>query len=170
VPWFWRTNGTNVHAWTQVRMAPILGSAMELIASEDFGKLRLHQFLKRGIRKVSNWEYQNDIWVGEVMRATSVLRLARDPEITRAVEISLSDLPVQGQTAMLAALALPLRKGMSAKEISALLGKPVKSYGFFPGRKHHEHKVGKSCRYTVVCTVLEPGGLVHVAVLRPRRD
>jgi hypothetical protein len=34
---------------------------MELIAHEDFGKLHLHQFLKRGIRKVSNWEYQNDI-------------------------------------------------------------------------------------------------------------
>ncbi len=141
---------------------------MELIAHEDFGKLRLHQFLKRGIRKVENWEFMDDIWVGEVVRATAVLQLERDPEVTRAVEVDLGALSEKVRSAMLGAIGLPLEQGMSLKQLAALLGKPVKSYGFFPDRKHHDFKVGMRCRYTVSCIVLAKGGLIDATVLAPR--
>lgn len=141
---------------------------MKLPSYEDFGALRLKAFVSRGVRALQNWEYADERWVGEAIGFTEILRLERDPEVVRSVAVALVDLPERVQAALLGAIGLPLRRGMTLGQITRVLGKPTGTHKFVPDRTTYEFRVG-SPRYRVSCTILAEGGLIYVTMLAPTR-
>ena len=146
---------------------------MELISHEEFGRLRLRQFVPSTIiNELAGWEYMNEEWVGEAAGFTAVLRLAREPDVVRSIELDLNDLPEDTANTMLTALKLPLRKGMTVEQITAFLGAPTKQLNFPSAgdRTTYEFGVGNRWRYEVACTLHEKEGLVFLSIMARRED
>ena len=142
---------------------------MELPTYDEFGKLRLRRFVSRRIRALKDWEYEEELWVGEACGFTEVLRLARDPKVVRSVAVDLTDLPSRAQARLWNALGVPLRHGMTSRQIFALLGRPRRTKSFVPNRLTYEFRIGSRWRYRISCTVLEKGGLVYFTMLAPTK-
>jgi hypothetical protein len=142
---------------------------MELPAYDELGALRLRDFLRRGVRDLTDWEYAGKRWVGEAAGFTEVLRLERDPEVVRSVALDLVKLPSRVQARLLEALGLPLRRGATLAQLRAVLGKPRSEHSFVPDRTTYEFRVGTRWRYRISCTVLRKGGLVYLTMMAARR-
>jgi hypothetical protein len=143
----------------------------ELIPYAAFGRLRLADFLPAGaeVADLADWEYMEDLWVGEAVGFTEFLRLEEEPEVVRSVALHLAELPPATSAAVLGALRLPLAPGMRLEEVTARLGPPaaVHSFATAPDRTTYEFRCGDAEPYDVSCTVHEAAGLIYVTVLAP---
>jgi hypothetical protein len=142
---------------------------MELPTHEEFGKLRLGQFATCGVRALKDWEYLEELWVGEAIGFTEVLRLARDPKVVRSVAVDLVELPARVQTRLLEAVGVPLCRGMTLSEITALLGKPQGASMLVPDRATYEFRIGTRWRYRVSCTIRKKVGLIYFTMVATTR-
>ena len=67
----------------------------ELIPYTVFGRLRLADFLPTSaeVETLTDWEYMDDVWVGDAFGFTEFLRLDEDPDVDRSVALDLAELP-----------------------------------------------------------------------------
>lgn len=138
-----------------------------MISHTRFGKLRLAQFLHdTDIFWVSGWEFMDELWVGEKVAFSEWLRLESDPEVLRSLAIDFAEFPTEVAGAVLRAIELPLRAGMSVPELRALFGEPAEELRFVADRVTYEFVVAGPPRYSVSCTVLNDGGLSYLVVMR----
>ena len=141
----------------------------DLIPYATFGRLRLADILPRDMEAEPriDWEYMEDLWVGEGFGFTEFLRLEEDPEVVRSAAVDLAELPPAVSAAVLDALRLPLAPGMRLGDVNARLGEPESVERFVPDRTTYNFTCGVGDRYAVSCTIHETGGLVYVTVLAP---
>jgi len=141
----------------------------KLIPYPVFGRLRLADFLatSAGIEARTDWEYLDDVWVGEGVGFTEFLRLDEDPDVVRSVALDLADLPPEVSGAILTALRLPLATGMHSDEVLARLGDPDSVDRYVSDRSTYNFTSGAEARYAVSCTVHNAAGLIYVTVLAP---
>jgi hypothetical protein len=138
-----------------------------LIPYAAFGRLRLADFLSAELQERADWEYMDDLWVGEGFGFTEFLRLEEDPEVVRSIALDLADLPFTSSAAVLGAVGLPLAPGMRAEEVTARLGSPDSVERYVTDRATYYFTCGRTDRYAVSCTVHETAGLTSVTVLTP---
>ncbi|MBX7104737.1 MAG: hypothetical protein K1X57_11695 [Gemmataceae bacterium] len=139
-----------------------------MISHARFGKLRLTRFRPDAdIEGVSGWELMDQLWVGEKVGFSEWLRLESDPEALRSLAIDFAEFPAAEAGAVLQTLDLPVRAGMSALELRALLGELAEELRFLADRVTYEFAVAGPPRYNVSCTVLNDGGLSYLMVMRP---
>lgn len=138
-----------------------------MISHSQFGKLRLAQFRPDAdIRELAGWEFMDELWVGEAVGFSEWLRLESDPAILRSLALDFSEFPADAAAAILRAIDLPVRAGMSAPELRTLLGEPVEEHRFVADRVTYEFVGPGSPIYSVSCTVLNDGGLSYLVVMR----
>lgn len=142
---------------------------IDLISHDDFGRLRLRDFVPRPreIAVLEEWEFEDDLWIGEALGFTEFLRLDEDPAVLRAVSLHLEALPDDVAARMLEALRLPLRRGMDEAEGVARLGAPREVLNLGPGRRSYAFLCGMGDLYDVACTVEEGLGITHVVMMAP---
>lgn len=135
-----------------------------MIDHDTFGKLRLVDFLPPSkVYNFDDYRLLGRIWVGEGLGFTTFIRLPKQPDVVRLVELDLFHLKPRAISRMFKALDLPLARGMSLGEIEALLGKHKAQQHFVADRITHEFEIAKP-RYSLDCTILNEGGLIHVTV------
>ena len=138
-----------------------------MIAHAKFGKLRLAQFCPDAdIAELSRWEFMDAIWVGEAVGFSEWLRLESAPAVLRSLAIDFAEFPAVAAAAVLQAIDLPVRAGMSIRELRAMLGEPVEEHRFVADRVTCEFAAPGPSRYRVSCTVLNDGGLSYLIVMR----
>jgi hypothetical protein len=94
-----------------------------------------------------------------------MLRPEREPEVTRVVAAELTGKHARAGASILAAVGLPLERGMDRRAIERALGKAKKVYSFVADRETLEFRVGSRDRaYLVSCTVEKKDGLTYVVV------
>ena len=141
-----------------------------MIPFRDFAALRLARFARPGdeVVRLEDWEFQDDVWVGEALGLTQFLRRRSEPETLRAVGLDLEGLPDATTQALMDALDLPLRFGMTEDEIRARMGNPSGAVAF-AGSSSLEFEVrAEGGAYTVSCTVDPEDGLVYLDVAAPQ--
>ena len=106
------------------------------------------------------------LWTGEAIGFTEFLRHSGRPGELGSVSVDLSDLPESVSNAMIAALGLPLKRGMSREDVQAAIGEPGNVLSFVPDRLTYEYSLGGEESYYVSCTVDEGHGLTYVVVIR----
>jgi hypothetical protein len=130
-----------------------------------FGRMRLVDYVPAdSITPVESWEYLEREWLGEAAGFTEWLRLEAAPEILRSVAVDLAALPRPASAAMLAALALPLRPGMTTEELIAVLGAPQTTATYVSDRTTYEFCAGSPDAYDVSCTVHHVHGLIYLTM------
>lgn len=141
---------------------------MELIPYEDFARLRMKQLAPgKEVSESDGWEWMGGFWINEGIHGfTSLSRHEDTPDETGGLEVHFSDLSRGEVLAMLAAIHLPLRPGMTLPEVVAVLGQPEEIHVFVSERKTYDFTVGSRCPYYVSATVHDTTGLIYVAVLR----
>src|SRR5262245_40033842 len=139
-----------------------------MISHTRFGKLRLAQFRSHDdISELAGWEFRDALWVGEAVGFSEWLRLESDPEVLRSLAIDFAEFPAEAAVAVLRAIDLPVRAGMSARNLRALFGEPAAVHRFVADRATYEFVVAGPPRYNVSCTVLKRGGLTYLVVMCP---
>jgi hypothetical protein len=142
-----------------------------MISYKEFGKLRLAQFRPDDeIEDLDEWEFMDDIWVGEAIGFSEWLRLESDPDVLRSVAIDFGEFPADVAEAALQAIGLPVRAGMPAEELRAVLGEPVEEQRFAKDRVTYEFVAAGPPSYNVSCTVLKEGGLSYLVMMRPSKS
>ena len=141
----------------------------ELIPYTVFGRLRLADFLPTSaeVETLTDWEYMDDVWVGDAFRFTEFLRLDEDPDVVRSVALDLAELPPDVTAAILTALRLPLALGMQSDDVMARLGEPDSVDRYGAHRTTYNFTSGAEARYAVSCTIHEAAGLIYLTVLAP---
>lgn len=138
-----------------------------MISHAQFGKLRLAQFRPDAdIAELTGWEFMDELWVGEAVGFSEWMRLEADPAVLRSLALDLTEFPTDAAGAVLRAIELPVRAGMSAPELRAVFGEPVEEHRFVADRVTYEFVVSGPPRYSVSCTVLNDGGLSYLVVMR----
>lgn len=138
-----------------------------MISHSRFGKLRLAQFRPDAdIAELAGWEFMDALWVGESVGFSEWLRLESDPAVLRSLALDFAEFPADTADAVLRAIDLTVRAGMSAPELRAVLGKPAEELRFVADRVTYEFVVAGPPRYSVSCTVLNDGGLSYLVVMR----
>lgn len=136
-----------------------------MISHEEFGKLRLAPFAEgHHVDLLDDWEYMGDTWVGEAIGFTEWLRRKSDPDVLGALSLDLVDLPSRTAAAVMKRVGLPLRRGMTLESIQAVLGAPRQTRVFVADRRTYEFKHGHPDSFSVGCTLLHEGGLVHLTI------
>ena len=139
-----------------------------MISYDDFGKLRLAQFVDRAlISETDNWEFRDHLWVGEALEFSEWLRLKSEPTILRSLALSFPSLLPGVAGRVLETIRLPLEPGMTYEEIEAVLGPPFEVQTFVKDRKSYEFHYGKPDQYHVSCTVHDSDGLIYLVVTTP---
>ena len=139
-----------------------------MISHTRFGKLRLAQFRPDAdIVGLAGWEFMDELWVGEAIGFSEWLRLESDPEVLRSLALDFAEFPPDATAAVLRAIDIPIRPGMQAEELRAVLGEPVEEHRFVADRVSYEFVAAGPPRYNVSCTVLNNGGLSYLVVMRP---
>jgi len=139
-----------------------------MISYARFGKLRLAQFRSDAeIDELSDWEFMEHPWVGEAIGFSEWLRLESDPDVLRSLAIDFGEFPESAAAAVLKAIDLPVRAGMSSDELRALFGEPVEEHRFVKGRVTYEFISTGPPEYEISCTLLDTGGLTYLVVMRP---
>jgi hypothetical protein len=87
--------------------------------------------------------------------------------VLRSVALDFAEFPAAAASAVLQVIDLPVRRGMTAKELRAVLGEPVAERRFVADRVTYEFAVPGPPRYNVSGTVLKRGGLTYLVVMRP---
>ncbi len=135
-----------------------------MITHDAFYPIRLSQFMApEQIDERVDWEYYDEVWVGEGYIFTDVLQLERDPWYTRAISIDLIDCPAADL--ILSRLDLPLRAAMGQAAVDRVLGMPRARERMVADRYSVEYTVDTPDAYTIDCTFLDKGGLVWVVIL-----
>lgn len=133
----------------------------------DFARIRLAHFLPGAeIQALRNWEYLGQFWVGEGYGFTNVMQLESKPNETAAILIALTYLPELVHQQVLAAVGLPLHRGMQSSEVTSVLGTTPTPHQYVNDRTTYEYQCGDP-PYTVSCTCLHDGGLIFVEVCTP---
>lgn len=139
-----------------------------MISYQAFGSLRLRDFLaSRKIEEVSGRRFDERTWVGELWGFTEWLRPARSPDQLGSLSLDMNDLPARVVAAVLAALDLPLEKGMGADALQRVLGKPTQTRRFVAERLTYEFRVAAPV-YVLSATVQRRQGLIYLVVSIPR--
>ncbi len=140
-----------------------------MLTYDDFGRLRLRDFVDDAdqIAVLEDWEYMDDLWIGEALGFTEFLRLDEDPLVLRAVSLHFEMLPEAAAERLLGVLRLPLRRGMVGDEVVGALGEPAEVLAFGPDRRAYWFRCGAEDMYEVCCTVEEEGGLTYVTIMAP---
>jgi hypothetical protein len=139
-----------------------------MISHARFGKLRLADFRPDAeIVQLENWEFMDRIWVGEAVGFSEWLRLENKPEVLGSLAIDFSEFPAKAAEEVVRAIDLPVRAGMKADRLRALLGKPVDEYRGVKDRVSYDFVIPGPPRYNVSCTVLNKGGLTYLVVNPP---
>jgi hypothetical protein len=140
---------------------------MAVIGYAAFGKLRLSQFLigEMVAEETDNWEFMDQVWVGELLGFTEWLRLKSDPEVLRSISVDIATLPKRVSAAILDRLGMPLSPGMKLRDIITIFGEPTKreSTG---GRTSYHFTVGEGEPYLICCTMARENGLSYLVIMR----
>jgi len=144
---------------------------MELIPYKQFGKLRLKQFAPPAeILEAPDCECE---WMGGYWKSESIAqtqthmeRHEDTPKETGGLEVDFSDTPESAALAILDAIRLPLRHGMTLREVRSVLGVPETVDVFVADRKSYNFTIGTQYPYRVSATVHETDGLIFVTVIR----
>jgi hypothetical protein len=105
--------------------------------------------------------------VGEAVGFSEWLRLESAPQVLLSLAIDFAEFPDEEVSTVLQAIDLPMRRGMTAKELRAIFGEPTEEHRFVADRVTYEFTVAGPPRYNVSCTVLNRGGLTYLLVMRP---
>jgi hypothetical protein len=140
-----------------------------MISYAEFSRLRLSQFVRDpdAVADLRDWEFMEDLWVGEAMGFTEWLRLAEEPDVLRSLSLDLPTLSDSLAGRVLDALDLPLHYGMSLSEVVARLGEPTDVLRFGRDRTTYEFRVGECDVFELSCTVHHRDGLIYVVVMAP---
>ena len=137
-----------------------------MIPHTKFGRLRLKQFLPDAdIAELEDWEYEERVWVGEAVGFSEWLRPVEVPETLGSLSINFEDFPESAADQALQAIELPLKRGMTADDLKAVLGEPVETLRFVKDRVTYEFMTPEP--YKVSCTVKDDGGLTFLGVMVP---
>lgn len=139
-----------------------------LIPHDQFGRLRLIQFLSDvDLAELENWEFENQLWIGEAHGFSEWLRLEDDPEVLRSLAIDFAELPAHAAKSVLRTIDLPMRRGMSLEDLDRLFGPRIAEYSFVEDRLTCVYLTPEPNRYRISCTVLNDGGLSYLVVMVP---
>ena len=138
-----------------------------MINYENFGKLKLSEVWpeNKDIHKVSNFEFMNDIWVGETYGFTEWLQLEKEPAITRSISIALLDTPDHVIERVLKQIGFDFEKGMTEEQITSILGKPIKIEKFVVDRHSNEYIIGTQDKYYLSLTFQQDKGLTYIVLM-----
>ena len=140
--------------------------SQSLLSYSSFGKLRLSDFVVASkITYLEDWEYLNELWVGEAVGFSEWLRLQSSPDVLGSLALDFPNLDSVAVSKVMAMLGLPLRQGMSIEEISQIIGNPSKTKTFVADRKSYEFILGSQESYTMSCTVKNVGGLIYLTLV-----
>jgi hypothetical protein len=141
---------------------------MELISYEEFGRLRMKQFVPRDaeVIEADACEWMGGFWINEGIGLTSMSRHEDTPSETGGLEVDFSELPESAVAAIFDAIHLPLRPGMTLEEVRSVLGAPEQTHVFVADRKSYDFTVGSQYMYHVSATVHDANGLIDVVVIR----
>jgi len=142
---------------------------MHLISYDQFGKLRLRDFVPEGtiIGEAVDWEWEGSLWYNEGIGFTSFSRHVSTPDQTGGLEILFEEMPADSVQSLLSAIGLPLRPGMNAAEVLSVMGTPTETNRYVADRCSSDFSVGDPERYIVGCTVHSTQGLIFLTVVRP---
>jgi hypothetical protein len=139
-----------------------------MIPYDEFVRLRLSAFLPDAhLAQLEGWEFQNHVWLGEALGFSEWLRLEDDPDVLRSLAISFSEFPARQAGSVLQTIRLPVRAGMSLRDLDASFGPRVAEHRFVSDRVTCEYFTPEPHRYRVSCTVLNDGGLSYLVVTVP---
>ena len=139
-----------------------------MISHDEFARLRLASFLPGvELAELTDWEFEERTWVGEALGRSEWLRLEGEPDRLGSMAIDFATFPASAATEALRTIDLPLRPGMAAPEVRAVLGEPIKEYRFADDRVSYEFLTPGPSPYAVSCTILHEGGLRYLVVMRP---
>ena len=117
---------------------------MNIINYKEFEQLRISEFgsNKNEINNLTDWEFMEDLWIGESIFFSEWLRLESKPELTKSISVNFSDFSEQQISKILEKLKLPLKKGMKIKETEKIFGNPLKTYSFIENNISYEYLIG----------------------------
>lgn len=140
---------------------------MELITHQQFGRLRLTDFAPATaeIFELEDWEYLDQMWIGEAIGFTEWLRPVEKPDVLGALSLDLSDLPAEMSEKVFSALQLPLSRGMTYNQVVSVLGEPIQSHQFTSGQTSYDFRCGSNWQYEIGCTIRDENGLSYVTVV-----
>ena len=140
---------------------------MELINYNEFAKLRLHQFEPSAERweacedDSADLEFMDSLWFDQdSVPSVEFLRHQDEPDRVGAICLNLNCEPPELATRILAAIRLPLRRGMSLEELTKLLGPSHESVGGY------DFMCGVTDPYLVRCGLHPDGRLNIVEIIR----
>lgn len=137
-----------------------------MISHQEFARLRLAQFVPHGdITDLTDWEFDERLWVGEAVGFTEWLRLETAPDVLQSLSLSFDDVSANVANRIFRAIDLPLRAGMTREQIKSVLGSPTSERQFVPGRTSYEFRTGTPDAYSVSCTVDSELGLCYLVVM-----
>ena len=140
-----------------------------MISHAAFHELRLRSFVaEEGIVGLTDWEFDDRVWIGEAVGFSEWLRLERSRRKLGSLALG-EELSRGVWTKVLRKLRLPLRFGMSRKAIEAVMGAPHEVLRYRPGHESLQYRVGRSEPYKISCTVHRKRGLLYLVVTIPAR-
>lgn len=146
---------------------------LSLIDHDAFGALRLVDFVpigdaRRGkIELIDNWEYMGTEWIGEAYGAFTVfLRPWNSASALGAITLDLEDFSSDLQGSVLRRLGLPIRYGITRRDVEDALGLPDHEKRFMPDRITLYFRIGLTYQYLVSTTIHQNRGLLFVEVIR----
>ena len=141
---------------------------MELISYKQFSKLRLKRFVPADadILEAGDFEWMGGFWISECLRFTHMSRHEDTPRETGGLEVDFSEITGHAASAIFEAIRLPLRRGMTLREMRSIMGDPDDVDVFVADRKSYNFTVGLQYPYYVSATVHKTDGLIHVTVIR----
>jgi len=139
-----------------------------MIPYDQFARLRLARFLPAAdLAELDNWEFEEHLWVGEALGFSEWLRLEDDPDVLRSLAIDFAEFPAPAAESVLRAIQLPVRAGMSLRELDDLLGGRIAEHRFVDDRVSCDYFTPEPHCYRISCTVLNDGGLSYLVVMVP---
>jgi hypothetical protein len=139
---------------------------MVLLPSQYFAKIRLSQFFPaEDIKPLKDWEYLNRKWVGEAVGFTEALCPKKQPSILKCLSLDLMAIDALTEKHFVEVLQLPLHRGMSENDVSAVLGQSRRVQQFVPQQKTIEFALCEEHKYTIYCTINENSGLKYLTIL-----
>ena len=142
---------------------------MELVPYKQFAKLRMKQFVPKGTKLFEDdgCEWMGGMWIVDQLTAwNGFARPRATPSETGGLEIIFPDMPKDVAAAILNAIRLPLKPGLSLDEVRSVLGEPERTESFVDDRKTYEFAIGTEHPYYLSCTLFNSGGLMGLAVIR----
>jgi len=139
-----------------------------MISYKEFGFLRLAAFLPEAeLAELDDWEFEDEVWVGEALGFSEWLRLKSDPDVLRSLAIDFAEFPADAARFVLQELELPIQPGMSLVELDQILGPRVAKQQYLSDRISCDYLTPEPNRYRISCTVLNDGGLTYLVVMAP---